>query len=107
MGQGIFSRTFYVPQEPNNIESVNIRLNIVQTGLVNNILYTEWMQHLRHELGGIANGLIYHKDHYKLIPNSTVCHYQPLIQHSNLFIIIYLFPFSKKLIYNSILSKQI
>ena len=51
MGQGIFSRTFYVPQELINVQSVNIRLNVVQTGLVDNILYTEWMQHLRHELG--------------------------------------------------------
>ena len=63
MGQGIFSRTFYVLQEPINVQSVNVRLNIVQTGLVDNILYTEQMQCLRHELGGIANGLIYHKDH--------------------------------------------
>ena len=105
--QGIFSGTFYVPQELINIELVNVRLNIVQTGLIDNILYTEQMQCLRHKLGGIANGLIYHKDHYELIPNSTVCHYQPLIQHSNIFTIIYLFPFSKKLIYNVILSKQI
>ena len=96
MGQGIFSRTFYVLQKLINIQSVNVRLNIVQTGLVNNILYTEQMQCLRHELGGIANGLIYHKDHYELIPNSTVRHYQPLIQHSNIFIILYIFPFSKK-----------
>ena len=96
MGQGIFSGTFYVLQEPINVQSVNIRLSVVQTGLVNNILYTERMQCLRHELGGIANGLIYHKNHYKLIPNSTVRHYQPLIQHSNIFIILYIFPFSKK-----------
>ena len=96
MGQGIFSRVFYVPQELINVQSVNVRLNVVQTGLIDNILYTEQMQHLRHELGGIANGLIYHKDHYKLIPNSTVHHYQPLIQHRNIFIILYIFPFSKK-----------
>ena len=107
MGQGIFSGTFYVLQEPINIQLVNVRLNIVQTGLIDNILFTEWMQCLRHELGGIANSLIYHKDHYKLIPNSTLCHYQPLIQHSNIFIILYIFPFSKKIIYNVILSKQI
>ena len=51
MGQGIFHGTFYVLQEPINVQSVNIRLNVVQTGLVDNILYTEWMQRLRHELG--------------------------------------------------------
>ena len=99
MGQGIFSSTFYVPQDPINIQLVNIRLNVVQTGLIDNILFTEWMQCLRHKLGGIAHGLIYHKGHYKHIPNATVRHYQPLIQHpSNIFyyfVYIY-FCFQKK-----------
>ena len=43
MGQGIFSGTFYVPQEPINVQSVNVRLNVVQTGLIDNILYMEQM----------------------------------------------------------------
>ena len=108
MGQGIFSGTFYVLQEPINVQSVNIRLNVVQDGFIDNILYTEWMQCLRHELGGIAHGLIYHKDHYEPIPNATVRHYQPLIQHSNNFYyFIYKCHFQKKSIYNFILSKQI
>ena len=97
MGQGIFSGRFYVLQEPINVQSVNIRLNVVQNGLINNILYMEWMQCLRHELGGIAHGIIYHKDHYKPIPNATVHHYQPLIQHSNIFYyFIYKCCFKKK-----------
>ena len=107
MGQGIFSGTFYVLQEPINVQSVNVRLNVVQTGLINNILYTEWMQRLGHELEGIANGLIYHKDHYKLIPSSTVLHYQPLIQHSNIYLLFYIYFRFQKMIYNIILSKQI
>ena len=44
MGPGLFNGTFYVLQEPLNVEEVTIRLNPVQSGLVYNIMVTEQME---------------------------------------------------------------
>ena len=86
MGPGLFSGTFYVLQEALNVETLTIRLSLVQSGLVNNIMSTKHIEHLKHELGSIVNGLIYHKDHYELVRDNRICDYQPLIQHSNIFL---------------------
>ena len=67
MGPGLFNGTFYVLQEPLNVEAVTIRLNPVQSGLVYNIMATESIEQLKYELRSIGNGLIYHKDHYELV----------------------------------------
>ena len=69
MGPGLFNGTFYVLQEPLNVEEVTIRLNPVQSGLVDNIMVTERIEQLKYELHSIGNGLIYHKDHYELVPS--------------------------------------
>ena len=84
MGSGLFNGTFYVLQEPLNVEEVTIRLNPVQSGLVDNIMVTEQMEQLKYELRSIGNALIYHKDHYELVPGQQICDYQPLINHSNI-----------------------
>ena len=84
MGPGLFNGTFYVLQEPLNVEEVTIRLNPVQSGLVDNIMGTEHIEQLKYELRSIGNGLIYHKDHYELVPSQRIRDYQPLINHSNI-----------------------
>ena len=90
MGPGLFNGTFYIVQEALNVETLTVRLSLVQSGLVNNIMSTEHIECLKHELGSIATGLIYNKDHYKLVHGNRIRDYQPLIQHSNIFL-YYLF----------------
>ena len=85
MAQGLFNGTFYILQEALNVDTINIRLNPVQSDLVDNIMHTECIERLKHELGAISNGLIYHKDHYEFVHSSRICDYQPLIQHSNIY----------------------
>ena len=84
MGPGLFNGTFYVLQKPLNVKEVTIRLNPVQSGLVDNIMVTEHMEQLKYELCSTGNGLIYHKDHYELVPGQQIHDYQPLINHSNI-----------------------
>ena len=79
MAQGLFNGTFYILQEALNVDTINIRLNPVQSGLVDNIMHTECIERLKHELGAILNGLIYHKDHYEFVHGSRIRDYQPLI----------------------------
>ena len=86
MGQGLFNGKFYVLQEPLNVDTINVRLNPVQSGLVDNIMHTEHMEWLKYELSSILNGLIYHKDHYELVRSSRIHDYQLLIDHSNIFL---------------------
>ena len=64
MAKGLFNCTFYILQEVLNVDMINVRLNPVQSGLVDNIMHTECIERLKYELGAILNGLIYHKDHY-------------------------------------------
>ena len=85
MAQGLFNGTFYILQEALNVDKINIRLNPVQSGLVDNIIHTEHIERLKHELGAISNGLIYHKDHYELVHSFRIRDYQTLIQHSNIY----------------------
>ena len=84
MGQGLFKWTFYVLQEALNVETLTVRLNCVQSGLVDNIMSTERIERLKYELRSIANGLIYHKDHYELVRGYRMQDYQTLIDHSNI-----------------------
>ena len=70
MGQGLFNSTFYILQEALNVDTINIRLNPIQSGLVDNIMHTEHIERLKYELGAILNGLIYHKDHYEFVQNT-------------------------------------
>ena len=79
MGPGLFNGTFYVLQEALNVKTLTIRLNCVQSGLVDNIITTEHIERLKYELRSIANGLIYHKDHYELVHSYRMLDYQPLI----------------------------
>ena len=69
MGQGLFNSTFYILQEALNVDTINIRLNPVQSCLVDNIMHTEHIERLKYEVGAILNGLIYHKDHYEFVQN--------------------------------------
>ena len=86
IGQGLSNGTFYILQEPLNVDSINVRLNPVQSSLVDNIMHTEHIEWLKYELGAVVNSLIYHKDHYELVCISKICDYQPLIDHSNIFL---------------------
>ena len=83
MGPGLFRGTFYILQEPLHIPSVHVRMNLDQSRLVDNILSTECIQWLKYELGAISDGLIYHKDHYKIVQGARIHQYQPLVNHSN------------------------
>ena len=83
MGPGLFCGTFYILQEPLHVPSIHVRMNLDQSRLVDNILSTERIQHLKYELGAISHGLIYHKDHYKIVQGARICQYQPLVNHSN------------------------
>ena len=85
MAQALFNSTFYILQEAHNVDTINIRLNPVQSGLVDNIMHTEHIERLKYELGAILNGLIYHKDHYEIVHSSRIHDYQPLIRHSNIY----------------------
>ena len=83
MTPGIFQGTFYILQEPLNVDKITIRLNRLQTALYDQIIATERMQCLMAELGAIGDGLIYHKDNFQLVHGAGVQNYQPLINHSN------------------------
>ena len=85
MAQGLFNGTFYILQEALNVDTINVRLNPVQSGLVDNIMHIEHIERLKHEFGAISNGLIYHKVHYELVHGSRIHDYQPLIQHINVY----------------------
>ena len=89
MGEALFNGTFYILQEALNVEMINIRLNPIQSSLVDNIMHTEHIEWLKYELGAILNGLIYHKDHYEFVHSSRIHDYQPLIDHSNISIFLY------------------
>ena len=91
MAQGLFNSTFYILQEALNVDTINFRLNPIQSGLVDNIMRTEHIEWLKHELGAISNGLLYHKDHYEFVHSSRIHDYQPLIHHSNILIFFHLF----------------
>ena len=84
MGKGLFNGTFYVLKEALNIKTLTVRLNCVQSGLVDNIMSTEHMEQLKYELWSIVNSLIYHKDHYELVRGYRMRDYQPLIDRSNI-----------------------
>ena len=47
MGPGIFYGTYYIVQEPLNVETLSICLNPIQKALVDQILTTECMDHLK------------------------------------------------------------
>ena len=83
MGSSLFAGTFYVLQEPLHVQMLNIRCNRAQTALARDIMATECIRCLHFEMGGIGEGIIYHKDHYEDLPNVRVDSYQPLIDHSN------------------------
>ena len=53
MGPRLFNGTFYVLSKQLNVETVMVRLNPVQSGLVDNIMATECMQQLKYELGSV------------------------------------------------------
>ena len=44
MGPGLFNGTFYVLQEALNVKTLTVRLNCVQSGLVDNIISMEHIE---------------------------------------------------------------
>ena len=89
MDCGLFEGSFYVVHEPTYVNKLNVRLNTIQTNLVHHIVSSECIKRLHIEFGAIGDGIIWHKDHFELVPDTPVQEYKPLTMHS-----IYNFYFS-------------
>ena len=78
MDRGLFEGSFYVVHEPTYVNKLNVRLNTIQTNLVHRIVSSERIKRLHIEFGAIGDGIIWHKDHFELVPDTPVWEYEPL-----------------------------
>ena len=86
MDRGLFEGTFYVVQKPFYTNTIPLHLNDVQNVIYHNILSSEPITRLYHEFGAIGDGVIWHKDEFEIIPDALADEYQPLLDHSNIFL---------------------
>ena len=79
---GIFTSTFYVPEEPDVIlEDLDLQLTATEQTIVDDIMATETMERLELEFAAVGNGLVWQKDHFELIPNRGTAQCQTLVNH--------------------------
>lgn len=72
MDRGIFTSTFYVPEGPTiSHQPLNLNLTPAENQMVQNVMATETMQRVKLEMAAAGQGLIWHKDHFEVIPNLT------------------------------------
>ena len=82
MEQGIFQGTFYCPEGPEVVlQDMPIQLNELETEIVMRVMASETLTHIELELAAVGNGLVWHKDHFEMLPDTGTEECQVLMCH--------------------------
>ena len=82
MQRGIFTSTFYIPEGPTiSAQPLDLNLTPDERRIVRTVLATETMERVKLEMAAAGQGLIWHKDHFEVIPNVASPQNQNLMTH--------------------------
>ena len=71
MDRGIFEGTFYCPEGPEVVlDDMDFDLNPVEQSLVDDVMASETLTRMELEFAAVSNGLVWHKDHFKMLDDT-------------------------------------